>query len=104
MIHILEQIVISICLRFKKTRKFCAILTLYIDHKTNTFILYIYRNAVTDNERSRLLPVGYFHLGDFINSMKRGSLVMNHPCEMSCPIINKPILYGSYSGSIGKLF
>lgn len=73
------------------------------DSNFNLFTIQKDTNAVTDNERSRLLPVGYFHLGDFINSMKRGSLVMNHPCEMSCPIINKPILYGSYSGSIGLI-
>lgn len=36
--------------------------------------------------------------------MKHGSLVMNYPCEVTCPILHKPIIYGSCSGAIGIRF
>ncbi|KAH9394713.1 DNA damage-binding protein 1 [Tyrophagus putrescentiae] len=73
------------------------------DNNFNLFTVQKDTSAVTDSERQRLLSVGYFHLGDFVNVMKHGSLVMNHPSEMTCPILGKPILFGTYSGSIGLI-
>lgn len=78
----------------------------FIGADTN-FNLYLAQkdlNVADDPDRSKFLTqCGFFHLGDLVNVMKHGYLVMNYPHEMNNPIINKPILFGTYSGSIGLI-
>jgi DNA damage-binding protein 1 len=56
--------------------------------------------ATTDEERQHLQEVGQFHLGEFINVFRHGSLVMRHPGEMSTPTLGS-ILFGTVNGAIG---
>lgn len=60
--------------------------------------------AMDDPNRSKsIIQCGFFHLGDLVNVMKHGYLVVNYPSEVANPIINKPILFGTYSGCIGLI-
>lgn len=68
-------------------------------------MLFYFSNIVADPEHlDEIKQYGFFHLGDLINVMKHGDLVMNYPTEMKNPVINKPLLFGTYSGSIGNAF
>src|SRR5688500_12219226 len=56
--------------------------------------------AATDDERLHMQDVGLFHLGEYVNVFRHGSLVMQHLGENSTPIQGS-VLYGTVSGSIG---
>ena len=58
--------------------------------------------ATTDEERRKLTITGRFHINDFINVFRHGSLVMNNPNES---VINyqPSILFGTVSGAIGLI-
>lgn len=56
--------------------------------------------ASSDEERTHLNQVGRFHLGDFVNVFRHGSLVMSHTIEQSTPVTSS-LLYGTVRGSIG---
>lgn len=56
--------------------------------------------ATSDEDRHHLQQTGKYHLGDFVNVFRHGSLVMHHTIEQSTPISNS-ILYGTVRGSIG---
>ncbi|XP_013398068.1 DNA damage-binding protein 1 isoform X2 [Lingula anatina] len=56
--------------------------------------------ATTDEERQHLQEVGLFHLGEFVNVFRHGSLVMQHPGETTTPIQGS-VLYGTVNGAIG---
>ncbi|XP_070551484.1 DNA damage-binding protein 1-like [Ptychodera flava] len=56
--------------------------------------------ATTDEDRQHLQEVGLFHVGEFINVFRHGSLVMQHPGESSTPTQGS-VLYGTVNGSIG---
>lgn len=85
-------------------------------------------DAVTDEERSRLEPCGEFHVGDYLNAFRRGSLVgqpidtdaphstAKGPAEANISILSDNyqsitglkvgtscLLYGGVSGSIGNV-
>lgn len=84
-------------------------------------------DALTDEERSRLEPCGEFHVGDYLNAFRRGSLV-GQPIDVDAPQSAKGpaetcssilgnnyqsitglkvgtscVLYGGVSGSIGNV-
>lgn len=66
----------------------------------NLFTLRHNMDAVTDEERVRLDVQGAYHLGDFVNKFRRGSLVMQPTGTETFPT---PLLYGTVSGSIGMI-
>ncbi|ESO97964.1 hypothetical protein LOTGIDRAFT_209160 [Lottia gigantea] len=56
--------------------------------------------ATTDEERQQLQEVGLFHLGEFVNIFRHGSLVMQNVGENMTPIQGS-VLYGTINGTIG---
>jgi len=69
----------------------------------NSFNLFVCQKdsaAATDEERLHLQEVGLFHLGEYVNVFRHGSLVMQHLGENSTPSQGS-VLYGSVSGAIG---
>jgi DNA damage-binding protein 1 len=69
----------------------------------NSFNLFVCQKdsaAATDEERQHLQEVGQFHLGEFINVFRHGSLVMQHPGESSTPTQGS-VLFGTIHGAIG---
>ncbi|XP_071476122.1 DNA damage-binding protein 1-like [Diadema antillarum] len=56
--------------------------------------------ATTDEERRHLQEVGLFHLGEFVNVFRHGSLVMQNIGESSIPTTGS-VLFGTISGSVG---
>lgn len=72
----------------------------------NSFNLFVCQKdsaATTDEERSHMTEVGLFHLGEFVNCFRHGSLVMQNLGEKTTPILGS-VLYGSTSGVIGTFF
>lgn len=69
----------------------------------NSFNLFVCQKdsaAATDEERQHLQEVGQFHLGEFVNVFRHGSLVMQHPGESSTPTQGS-VLFGTIHGAIG---
>ncbi len=58
-------------------------------------------DAATDEERQRLDIVGEFHLGDFVNRFRRGSLVMRLPDSDLATV--PTILFATIHGVIGVI-
>ncbi|XP_064600976.1 DNA damage-binding protein 1-like [Liolophura sinensis] len=58
--------------------------------------------ATTDEERQHLEEVGLFHLGEFVNVFRKGSLVMQHSLESSTPT-HGSILFGTVNGAVGLI-
>ncbi len=58
--------------------------------------------ATTDEERQHLQEVGLFHLGEFVNVIRHGSLVMQNIGESSIPTTGST-LFGTVNGSVGKM-
>ncbi|XP_068761921.1 DNA damage-binding protein 1-like [Montipora capricornis] len=56
--------------------------------------------SAADDDRSYLQEAGQFHLGEFVNVFRHGSLVMEHPGEASSPF-QGCILFGTVNGTIG---
>lgn len=56
--------------------------------------------AAADDDRSYLQDAGQFHLGEFVNVFRHGSLVMEHPGEASTPF-QGCVLFGTVNGTIG---
>ncbi|XP_062512905.1 DNA damage-binding protein 1-like [Corticium candelabrum] len=56
--------------------------------------------ATTDDEHLHLQDSGYFHIGEFVNVFRHGSLVMENLGELVAPAQN-PVLFGCVSGLIG---
>jgi len=68
----------------------------------NSFNLFtVKRNseAATEDERSKLEICGQYHLGEFVNKFRHGSLVMRMPESESAAITT--LLYASVNGTIG---
>lgn len=65
----------------------------------NFFVVRRNSEAATDEERLRLLTVGEFHAGDFINRFRHGSLVMR--LSESDATHSQTLLYAGVSGAIG---
>jgi DNA damage-binding protein 1 len=70
----------------------------------NSFNLFVCQKdsaAATDEERLHLQEVGLFHLGEYVNVFRHGSLVMQNLGEKNTPIQGS-VLFGTVSGSIGQ--
>lgn len=68
----------------------------------NSFNLFtVKRNSdcATDEDRQRLEVVGQYHLGEFVNKFRRGSLVMQLPDSETAAIPTK--IFGTINGVIG---
>eukprot|EP01094_Clydonella_sp_ATCC50884_P028366 TRINITY_DN848_c0_g1_i1.p1 TRINITY_DN848_c0_g1~~TRINITY_DN848_c0_g1_i1.p1 ORF type:complete len:1089 (-),score=323.39 TRINITY_DN848_c0_g1_i1:272-3538(-) len=63
----------------------------------NLFTVRKNADAATDEERGRMELVGEFHLGDYVNRFRHGSLVMRMPDHQSYPTL----LFGTISGAVG---
>ncbi len=69
----------------------------------NSFNLFTVRknaDAATDEERARLITVGEFHLGEFVNRFRAGSLVMKLGEADAQP---PTLVFGTVSGMIGVI-
>lgn len=69
------------------------------ENSYNLFAVRKNSDAATDEERSRLEVVGRYHLGEFVNRLQHGSLVMKLPDSELSRI--PTVLYGSINGVIG---
>jgi hypothetical protein len=58
-------------------------------------------DAASDEERARLQTAGCFHLGEFVNAMRHGSLVMRLPDSELASI--PTLLFGGVEGAIGVM-
>jgi len=55
----------------------------------------------SDVETTKLVEVGNFHVGDFINTFRHGTLVMQNAVETELKTEESRILYGTVAGCIG---
>lgn len=70
----------------------------------NNFNLFTVRknsDAATDEERGKLEVVGEYHLGEFVNLFRHGSLVMRLPDSESSQI--PTVIFGTVNGVIGVI-
>eukprot|EP00958_Prasinococcus_capsulatus_P013243 scaffold1343_cov369-Prasinococcus_capsulatus_cf.AAC.10 len=68
----------------------------------NSFNIFTVRknsDAATDDERARLDVVGEYHVGEFINKFRHGSLVMRMPESEAAKI--PTLIFGTVNGMIG---
>nr|CAB3236585.1 DNA damage-binding protein 1 [Phallusia mammillata] len=72
------------------------------ENSSNLFVCQKDSAATTDEDRSRLQQTGLYHLGDFVNTFRHGSLVMQNVGE-SCTATQSTILYGTSCGCIGVI-
>ncbi|KAF8774370.1 DNA damage-binding protein 1 like protein [Argiope bruennichi] len=70
------------------------------ENSYNLFVCQKDSAAPTDEDRQHLQEVGHFHLGEMINVFRHGSLVMQHPGEITTPTQGS-VLFGSVNGCIG---
>jgi len=70
------------------------------ENSCNLFVCQKDSAAATDEERLHLQEVGLFHVGEYVNCFKKGSLVMQHQGENSTPR-HGSVLFGTVSGAIG---
>ncbi|KAG1687986.1 hypothetical protein DVH05_004505 [Phytophthora capsici] len=95
----------------------------YIGSETDFNLFTVQRNsgAASDEERGRLDTVGEFHLGEFVNRFRYGSLVMQNNSSSQAPtgpsamvdvgerapvapaVQNQSMLFGTVSGMIGVI-
>eukprot|EP00842_Homolaphlyctis_polyrhiza_P004084 jgi/Hompol1/4677/HPOL_000799-RA len=71
------------------------------DNHYNLFTLRKQADAETEEERGRLRPVGYFHLGELVNRFRKGSLTMKNS-DGQLPATPE-LLYCTVNGSIGVI-
>lgn len=69
------------------------------ENNYNLFVVRKNSDAATDEERSRLEVVGQFHLGEYVNRFRHGSLVMKLPDSELSSV--PTLLFGTISGVIG---
>uniref|UniRef100_A0A061SBD9 DNA damage-binding protein 1 n=1 Tax=Tetraselmis sp. GSL018 TaxID=582737 RepID=A0A061SBD9_9CHLO len=69
------------------------------EHGCNLFTVRRNAEAVTDDDRMRLEPVGEMHLGEQVNRFRRGSLVMRLPDSELGSV--PTVLFGTINGVIG---
>lgn len=82
----------------------CSFLVNQLVHFSSDFltldILDSLSAAPTDEERLHLQEVGHYHLGEYVNVFRHGSLVMQNLGEKSTPIQGS-VLFGTVTGAIG---
>ncbi|XP_031500678.1 DNA damage-binding protein 1 [Nymphaea colorata] len=76
---------------------------IYLGAENNFNIFTVRKNmdAATDEERSRLEVVGEYHLGEFVNRFRHGSLVMRMPDSDSGNI--PTVIFATINGVIGVI-
>jgi len=76
---------------------------IYIGAENSFNLMTVRKNseATTDEERLRLEPAGCFHLGEFVNRFRHGSLVMKLPDTEASNV--RTMLYGSVNGALGVI-
>lgn len=75
----------------------------YLGAENNFNLFTVRKNSegATDEERGRLESVGEYHLGEFINRFRHGSLVMRLPDSDVGQI--PTVIYGTVNGAIGVI-
>lgn len=68
----------------------------------NAFVVRRNSEAATDEDRLRLVTVGEYHTGEFINRFRHGSLVMRLT-EGADAVHASSLIFGSVSGTIGVI-
>lgn len=71
------------------------------ENSNNLFVVRKNSDVATDEDRSRLEPVGKYHLGEHVNRIRPGSLVMRLPDSELQQI--PTLLWGSVDGSLGVI-
>jgi DNA damage-binding protein 1 len=69
------------------------------ENSLNLFVARKNADATTDDDRNRLEVVGEFHLGEFVNRIRRGSLAMQVAEAEATPL--PTLLYGTVNGVLG---
>ena len=72
------------------------------EHCFNLFVCQKDSTATADEDRMQLQEVGMFHIGDYVNVFRHGSLVMQNSGETS-NLTQGSVLFGTISGSIGMV-
>lgn len=72
------------------------------DNSFNLFVSQKDSSNASDDDTSKLVETGVFHIGDLVNVFRHGSLVMRHLGENSTPTEGS-ILYGTVHGTIGMI-
>ena len=57
--------------------------------------------AATDEDRQHLQEIGLFHLGEFVNVFRHGSLVMQNLGESTMATQGGSVLFGTVNGTVG---
>ncbi|XP_052801738.1 DNA damage-binding protein 1-like [Mya arenaria] len=70
------------------------------ENSFNLFTCHKDSAATTDEERQNLQETGLFHLGEFVNVFRHGSLVMQHAFESTTPTQGS-VLFGTVNGAVG---
>lgn len=70
------------------------------ENSMNMFVCHRDSGANTDEERQQMTEVGRIHVGDIINMLCHGSLVMTNLGDTSIPHTGS-VLYGTVGGAIG---
>jgi DNA damage-binding protein 1 len=73
------------------------------ENSYNLFTVAKNAGAATDEERTRLDTMGQYHIGEFINKFRHGSLVMKLPDVTSEEADIPTLIYGTVSGSVGVI-
>lgn len=68
----------------------------------NLFVCQKDSTATADEDRMQLQEVGMYHLGEYVNVFRHGSLVMQNSGETS-NLTQGSVLFGTVSGSIGMV-
>ncbi|KAH6581560.1 hypothetical protein BASA61_009017 [Batrachochytrium salamandrivorans] len=71
------------------------------DSSMNLFALGKQSDAVSEEERQRLRPEGWFHLGELVNRFRKGSLTLHVADDALTPPATPEILYCTVHGTIG---
>jgi len=76
---------------------------IYLGAENNFNLFTVRRNSdgATDEERGRLEVVGEYHLGEFVNRFRHGSLVMRLPDSETGQI--PTVIFGTVNGVIGVI-
>ncbi|KAK1280307.1 DNA damage-binding protein 1 [Acorus gramineus] len=74
------------------------------ENNYNLFTVRKNSEAATDEERGRLEVVGEYHLGEFVNRFRHGSLVMRLPADSDSDTGPIPtVIFGTVNGAIGVI-
>ena len=72
------------------------------ENSNNLFVCHRESGASTDDERQQMNEVGQIHVGDFINTFRNGSHVMQNLKDTSTPHTGS-VLFGTLASFIGMV-